>query len=161
MTSDEIKAKYSMSDILEMYGIKMNRAGFISCPFHKDKTPSMKIYEDSYNCFSCGESGDIFTFVMKMDNCDFKTAFLSLGGNYSKPDFRSKLAAYRAEKQRAEREKALEKRKRKRGLNNMLINIYRSAISSSKPFSTAWCDNYNALQYQLHIDEELEKEVVS
>ena len=51
MTSEEIKRRYSMADILERYGIRPNKAGFISCPFHNEKTASMKVYKDSYYCF--------------------------------------------------------------------------------------------------------------
>ena len=68
MTKEEIKDLYSMKDILERYGLqKPNRAGFICCPFHKEKTASMKIYKRDFNCFGCGANGDIFTFVMLMD----------------------------------------------------------------------------------------------
>ena len=44
-------------------------------PFHYgDHTASLKIYKDSFYCFGCGASGDIFDFVMRMERCDFKTA---------------------------------------------------------------------------------------
>ena len=58
MTSEEIKKAYSMRDVLARYGIQPDRAGFIRCPFHKEKTASMKIYQDSYYCFGCGAAGD-------------------------------------------------------------------------------------------------------
>lgn len=82
MTKEEIKESNTMSDIISRYGLRPNRAGFICCPFHKEKTPSMKIYKDSYYCFGCGEHGDIFSFVMKYEGVPFSTAFLSLGGTY-------------------------------------------------------------------------------
>ena len=76
MDKETIKQQHSMRDVLSRYGMVPNRAGFINCPFHpKDRTASMKIYKDSYYCFGCGATGDIFTFVQNMDNCDFKTAF--------------------------------------------------------------------------------------
>ena len=67
MNSEEIKKTYSMRDILGRYGMQPNRAGFICCPFHKEKTASMKIYQDSYYCFGCGAHGDIFDFVSQME----------------------------------------------------------------------------------------------
>lgn len=80
MDKETIKQQNSMRDVLSRYGMIPNRAGFISCPFHSgDRTASMKIYKDSYYCFGCGATGDIFTFVQSMDNCDFKTAFQILG----------------------------------------------------------------------------------
>ena len=65
MTSEELKEEYSMRDVAERYGFQPNRAGFINCPFHKgDRDASMKIYKDSYHCFGCGKSGDIFSFII-------------------------------------------------------------------------------------------------
>ena len=83
MNREEIKHSYSMREIVERYGFHVNRAGFIHCPFHKgDKGASLKIYPDSFHCFGCGASGDIFTFVQLIDHVDFKEAFQSLGGTY-------------------------------------------------------------------------------
>ena len=82
MDREEIKSMYSMRDIIERYGFHPNHSGFIPCPFHKEKTASMKIYSDSYYCFGCGEHGDIFSFIMNMENQTFREVFLSLGGTY-------------------------------------------------------------------------------
>ena len=96
MTVEEVKNRYSMYDIIEQYGFHPNRAGFISCPFHKgDHSPSMKIYPKDFHCHACGANGDIFSFVQRMDHCDFKTAFYSLGGTYEKPTDSSRLAQFR------------------------------------------------------------------
>ena len=54
----------------------------------------MKIYDKDFHCFGCGANGDIFSFVQRMENVDFKEAFYSLGGTYEKPTFSSKLAVY-------------------------------------------------------------------
>lgn len=155
MNVDEIKSRYSMQDILDRYGLKPSRAGFISCPFHKEKTASMKIYKDSFYCFGCGISGDIFHFVERMENLSFKEAFYSLGGTYEKPSFASKLAQYRSEQRAKMREKQQEELRRKRELNNMLIDIYRDYVNKSEPLSDVWCSSYNALQYQLYVHAEL------
>ena len=156
MTREEIKSAYSMREIVERYGLNPNRAGFIRCPFHKgDNDASMKIYKDSYHCFGCGANGDIFTFIQQMDNCDFKTAFYSLGGTYEKPTFQSKLSVYRLKKQEEQRKKEEIKLKRKKELNNMLIDIYRDWMKKSEPFSDVWCDCSNALTKQLYIHEVL------
>ena len=156
MTKEEIKSAYSMREIVERYGLHPNRAGFIHCPFHKgDHDASIKIYKDSYHCFGCGANGDVFTFIQRMDNCDFKTAFYSLGGTYEKPTFQSKLSVYRLKKQEEQRKKEEIKLKRKKELNNMLIDIYRDWMKKSEPFSDVWCDCSNALTKQLYIHEVL------
>ena len=151
MTSDEIKKMYSMRDILMRYGIQPNRAGFIRCPFHKEKTASMKIYKDSYYCFGCGASGDIFDFVCRMDGLTFREAFLSMGGTYEKETFRDRTARYHAQKQRDQRQRQANDLEVKRKLNNDLIDIYRDWYQRSEPFSGTWTDCYNALQYQLYL----------
>ena len=54
-----------MKAVAEMYGLEVNRSGFCLCPFHAEKTPSMKIYDNGFKCFGCGEGGDIIKFVEK------------------------------------------------------------------------------------------------
>ena len=46
------------------------------CPFHEEDTPSFHVYTDtqSYYCFGCHESGNIFTFLMKSENLSFPEA---------------------------------------------------------------------------------------
>lgn len=156
MRSDEIKQQYSMREIVGRYGFQPNRAGFIHCPFHTgDKGASMKIYEKDFHCFGCGANGDIFTFIMKMDNVDFKEAFQSLGGTYEKPNFSSKLAVYRAQKRAEMRAKEEERIKNEVQLNNLLIGAYRWGMKYNLPLSEAWCENYNKLQYQFYLQEEI------
>src|SRR5665213_108735 len=46
------------------------------CPFHKEKTPSFNVQaaQQFFHCFGCGQSGDVFTFVQKMENDSFPEA---------------------------------------------------------------------------------------
>lgn len=76
MNREEIKAMYSMRDILSKCGLPQpNHAGFIKCPFHKgDHTASMKIYDKDFHCFGCNANGDIFTFIQKFYDISFNTA---------------------------------------------------------------------------------------
>lgn len=154
MTKEEIKETYSMRDILERYGLEINRAGFCHCPFHQgDRDASLKVYEKDFNCFGCGVNGDIFTFIQRMENVSFREAFLILGGTYEKPSFSSRLAVYRSQKKREYKQRTAEKEQKKRILNNMLITVYRRYLKQSEPLSEVWCSTYNALQYQLYMHE--------
>lgn len=154
MNRDEIKETYTMWDILSRYGIQSNRAGFIQCPFHKgDREPSMKVYKDGYNCFACGANGDIFSFIMEMENQSFKEVYLSLGGTYKNETYSDKLARYHAMKEQKMKRKQISTIRTRRNLNNNLIDIYRNAYWKTEPFSDAWTDCYNALQYQLYLHE--------
>lgn len=49
----------------EYYGIKIKRNGMACCPFHDDKTPSMKL-DKRFHCFGCQEDGDVIDFVGKL-----------------------------------------------------------------------------------------------
>jgi len=156
VTVEEIKAAYSMRDIVARYGFQPNRRGFISCPFHQgDRQASLKIYDRDFHCHACGANGDIFDFVERMENVSFKEVFQTLGGAYEKPTFSSKLAIYQSQKRRDMLRKERERLDRKKELNNMLIGIYRAYMDRSEPFSDIWCDCCNALQYQLYIHTEL------
>ncbi|NBH15595.1 DNA primase [Lachnospiraceae bacterium] len=155
MTKEKIKDLYSMKDILERYGLPQpNRAGFICCPFHKEKTASMKIYKKDFNCFGCGANGDIFTFVMLMDGLTFKEAFKALGGETDN-SFSTRLKIYQAQKKREMKQKTEKKLKQKRELNYLLMDVYRKWLDRLEPLSEAWADTYNALQYQEYLWEVL------
>jgi DNA primase len=156
MTTDEIKQSVSMCEVVERYGLHPNRAGFISCPFHNgDRTPSMKIYKRDYHCHACGANGDIFSFVMGMEHCDFKTAFLMLGGEYEKPTLSSRLNVYKAKRAKETRLAKEQRLRQKMSINNLLISVYMRWLNRFEPLSDEWCDTYNALQYQLYIFDEL------
>jgi hypothetical protein len=78
--AESIKARADILTIIESYGFKPRKAGHnfkLCCPFHNEKTPSFIVNPDkqSWHCFgACATGGDVFSFVMKIDNCDFKAA---------------------------------------------------------------------------------------
>jgi hypothetical protein len=63
---EEVKNNVSILEVVRYYsGEKPNRADFICCPFHGEKTPSLKLYpkSNSFYCFGCGAGGDVIRFV--------------------------------------------------------------------------------------------------
>ncbi|MBB5063548.1 DNA primase [Granulicella mallensis] len=73
------------TDIVRIVGeyIKLRKSGAnwsALCPFHKEKSGSFYLYPatTSYYCFGCHEHGDVFTFVMKMENLSFPEAVRSV-----------------------------------------------------------------------------------
>lgn len=111
-----IKERLTMREVLSHYGYETNRAKFICCPFHNEKTPSMKIYEQDFHCFGCGEHGDIISFVGKLFNLDFKETLkkididfgLNLYGEHTFDEIRRshyKQKQIQAERERKKREK--------------------------------------------------------
>src|SRR5205085_11477849 len=53
------------------------------CPFHKEKTPSFSVHatRQSSHCFGCGASGDVLSFVQKIENVSFPEAVRALAQN--------------------------------------------------------------------------------
>lgn len=155
MTKEEIKGSVSMKEVIQRYGLpEPNKAGFISCPFHKgDRQPSMRIYDQDYHCFACGENGDIFTFVQRMEDISFKEAFLSLGGTYpeqEEPPFSRRLRAYRRQKQKeAEEQRKAQERWEKQQLIRQTNDLW-ICLQMYSPLSYPWCEAYNAWQLAVY-----------
>lgn len=112
-----IKYRLTMREVLERYGYELNKKGFVCCPFHNEKTPSMKIFEKDYHCFGCGEHGDVITFVQKLFNLSFQEALkkididfgLNLYGDKTfeelrKSHYQTKRLQAKREREKAERE---------------------------------------------------------
>ncbi len=72
----------AQADIVRIIGdyIKLKKAGAQNysglCPFHGEKTPSFSVHatRQFYHCFGCGVSGDVFSFVQKIENITFPEA---------------------------------------------------------------------------------------
>jgi len=87
---EEIVARVKeRADIVQIIGetvdLKKSGARFLGlCPFHGEKTPSFSVHpgQQFFYCFGCGESGDVFTYVMKYHNLDFPSALKELAGRY-------------------------------------------------------------------------------
>ena len=75
---EEIKSKNDIVDIVSEY-VNLKRSGrsfFGLCPFHKEKSPSFSVSADKqiFHCFGCNVGGDVFRFISKIENINFREA---------------------------------------------------------------------------------------
>ncbi len=76
---DEVRSRTNLADIVGDY-VSLKNAGVGSmkglCPFHEERSPSFHVRPQVgfYHCFGCGEGGDVFTFLQKMDHVSFSEA---------------------------------------------------------------------------------------
>lgn len=80
---NEIRNKINIVDVISNY-VPLTKRGknyFGVCPFHDDHSPSMSVSFDKqiYRCFSCGASGNVFTFVSEYEHIGFYDAVRLLG----------------------------------------------------------------------------------
>ena len=75
---NEIREKIDIVDLIGEYVplVQKGRNYFGVCPFHNDTNPSMSVSREKqiYKCFSCGASGNIFTFVKDYEHVDMRDA---------------------------------------------------------------------------------------
>lgn len=156
MTLEEIKETVSMRDVLERYGVSINRNGMCCCPIHGEKHASMKVYSDGYKCFACNSAGDIFKFVQEMEKCDFKHAFKLLGGSYKRFENKTARATHlaRIERQKKAKQRAEEDEKEFRKILMGAIAMCEFWIDNRDPFSEDWCYAQNRLPWLWGVYEE-------
>ncbi len=82
-TINDIRSKLNIVDIVSEY-VPLTKKGqyyWGICPFHNDKNPSMSVDEkrQTYTCWSCHNSGNVFNFVEQIENISFKDALKKLG----------------------------------------------------------------------------------
>ena len=63
---ETVKAAVTPRMAAERYGLPIQQGGMVCCPFHADRTPSMKLNEDYFYCFGCGATGDVIDLAARL-----------------------------------------------------------------------------------------------
>lgn len=65
---EAVKRQVTATDVAVRYGFTPSRGGFITCPFHTERTPSLKLYPEArgWYCFGCHTGGSVIDFVMRL-----------------------------------------------------------------------------------------------
>lgn len=79
-----IKEAVTCNQFADFIGLSVNRSGFAVCPFHGEKTASLKIYRDGrgWCCFGCHKGGDVINFAQLWYKADFKTALRQIDADF-------------------------------------------------------------------------------
>ena len=63
---EAVKAAVTPRMAAERYGLPVRQGNMVCCPFHNDRTPSMKLNEDYFYCFGCGAHGDVVALTAQL-----------------------------------------------------------------------------------------------
>lgn len=78
---EAVKQSVTTREAASHYGIRAGRNAMVCCPFHNDKTPSMKL-DHRYHCFGCGADGDVIDFVAALYGLGKREAAVKLAGDF-------------------------------------------------------------------------------
>ena len=125
----EIVNRVDLKSAIEQYtGGRFNRNGFISCPFHVDREPSLSVKRERFHCFSCDRGGDVIDFTQTYFNLDFRAASKKLSIDFNlglniecrekekteEPDFWTKVISEHDEKRKRHIQEIIAKKKEER-----------------------------------------------
>ena len=92
---EAVKAAVTPRMAAERYGLPVRQGNMVCCPFHADRTPSMKLNEDYFYCFGCGASGDVIDLAARLFDLSKYEAVQKLAADFGisgeKPSVLAKL----------------------------------------------------------------------
>lgn len=80
----ELQQRLTCREVAPRYGLKVNAAGMALCPFHGERSPSLKLSRGFY-CFGCGAQGDVITFVSRLFGISIRDAARKLSVDFEIP----------------------------------------------------------------------------
>lgn len=105
---EEVRIQNDIVDVISdfMPLTKKGNSYFGLCPFHNENTPSFSVSADKqfYYCFGCGAGGNVYSFIMQIENCDFLEALNKLA---------DRACIVLPETEKSEKEKQFQNKKQK------------------------------------------------
>ena len=100
---ETVKAAVRPREAAERYGLPVSQGGMACCPFHDDRTPSLRLYEDHFFCFGCGKYGDVIDLagqLLGLGPCDAVERLaadfgIDAGQRFSTAQYRSEIHRFR------------------------------------------------------------------
>lgn len=141
-----IKASLSMRIVAERYGFSPDRSGYIRCPFHDEKTASLKLYDEpgkGFCCFGCNTKGSVIDFTMHLFSITFRQAVLRLGSDFGLIADSGHVG--RKELRRVQMEQAAKRRAKQQREDGLqaLAEEHCAAwwiVKTKEPWTDGWCD---------------------
>ena len=130
---EQVRSQANIVEIVSEY-VPLKKRGssyWGCCPFHGEKTPSFSVSPDKnfFYCFGCHAGGDVFTFIMKEENCTFQEALKILANKLGIP-----VPEREKTRQEIEREKET---KEIIAANELATRFYQPALQ--KASLANWC----------------------
>ena len=127
---EEIKGKIDIAEVVGEY-VPLKKAGrnFKGlCPFHGEKTPSFTVNTELqiFKCFGCGSSGDVYSFVQKIEGMEFGEVLQTLAARVG-----VKLESYKPTRMEEERERLIK-------INVAAAQAYHYLLTKHKIGKKAW-----------------------
>ena len=92
---ETVKAAVTPRMAAERYGLPIQQGGMVCCPFHADRTPTMKLNEDYFYCYGCGATGDVIDLAARLFDLSKYEAVQKLAADFGisgeKPSVLAKL----------------------------------------------------------------------
>ena len=79
---EAVKQSVTARQAAEHYGLRVRPNGMAVCPFHPDRTPSLKV-DERFHCFGCGADGDVIDFAARLYGLDGKAAAQKLAADFN------------------------------------------------------------------------------
>ena len=127
----EVKEAVTTREAATAYGITVQNRGMCRCPFHQDRTPSMKV-DRRFHCFGCGADGDVIDFTARLFNLRPKEAAEKLAQDFGVKYKESKPPSRRSRKRAENKKKFAEQVDEANRLFYVGITDYYLALKSWK-----------------------------